>query len=139
MDVRVVLRLPEDDKENTRLGLSNSLRSRVSTCQAGNSLLLIAQRVYRIQKRCLISRKETKKQPYQPRKAERQQNIQQRNYRCKRRKHFNCRNADKSEYNPDNAANQRQYHRLGQKLPANIPGLGADSHSDTDFARSFRY
>ena len=50
MAPRVVLRLPEDDKENTRLGLSNSLRastkvrataslrSRASPCQAGNSL-----------------------------------------------------------------------------------------------------
>jgi hypothetical protein len=45
-----MLRLPEDDKENTRLDLSNSLRastkvraaaslrSRASPCQAGNSL-----------------------------------------------------------------------------------------------------
>ena len=38
MAPRVVLRLPEDDKENTRLGLSNSLRSRASPCQTGNSL-----------------------------------------------------------------------------------------------------
>jgi len=38
MDPRGMLRLPEDDKENTRLGLSNSLRSRASPCQAGNSL-----------------------------------------------------------------------------------------------------
>lgn len=50
MDPRGMLRLPEDDKENTRLGLSNSLRastkvraaaslrSRASPCQAGYSL-----------------------------------------------------------------------------------------------------
>ena len=99
--------------------------------------LFVSQGINRIEKRGFIGRIKSEQHADQTGKDKRHNHVSPGNFERKRGKQFHNFHAGQSGQNADQSADQRQNDRFHQKLPANIPGFGADGHSDADFSGAF--